>query len=417
MTLVWPASGIAEGDFRRKGMKRLHVSLRTRDKREAKHRHDAVAKIVRQKRDEMVEQVRSGVLPVERLTDMVENHELLVPITTAVVVLESWSTVGENATRYLDWVKAHRNKSDGTHEVAKYQLSLFLAFEYEGIKTADRPFGEIPRALVQAYQQAFVDAERSTNVITNCMKRVGALWRWAVREEGKDAMEQKRVARGLYSPVDRDQMINKYQPRERFLSRPEIAMLLAATPDPMLFPVYCGLGAGLRLGEVLHLRPHVDVDAVLGAINIREHNGWKPKTKRSTRVVPMTDELRTIAATHTSRWAGKGCMVPSPKDPRVIITDTGFRKHFQPIVERAGMTYGQGKPEGVTFHTLRHTFASHAVMEGVDLYTLAQILGDSLEEVERTYAHLSPDFKRSALAKVSRAITLPDQMTQGVTQK
>ena len=58
----------------------------------------------------------------------------------------------------------------------------------------------------------------------------------------------------------------------------------------------------------------------------------------------------------------------------------------------------------MTFHTLRHTFASHAVMAGVDLYTLAQLLGHrDLTQVQR-YAHLAPSHLQAATAKAATAV-------------
>jgi len=42
----------------------------------------------------------------------------------------------------------------------------------------------------------------------------------------------------------------------------------------------------------------------------------------------------------------------------------------------------------VTFHDLRRTFASLLVSKGVSLFKVAQWLGDTIEVVEGTYAHL-----------------------------
>jgi integrase len=60
---------------------------------------------------------------------------------------------------------------------------------------------------------------------------------------------------------------------------------------------------------------------------------------------------------------------------------------FNKALDRAGL-------EDVTFHTLRHTFASWAVQRGVPLVVLKELGGwQSLEMVTR-YAHLSPDHLR-----------------------
>jgi integrase len=52
---------------------------------------------------------------------------------------------------------------------------------------------------------------------------------------------------------------------------------------------------------------------------------------------------------------------------------------------------------GFHFHDLRHTFASHQKMAGVDDYTLMEIMGHSDFTMMRRYAHLTPEHKRKAI--------------------
>jgi site-specific recombinase XerD len=49
---------------------------------------------------------------------------------------------------------------------------------------------------------------------------------------------------------------------------------------------------------------------------------------------------------------------------------------------------------------LRHTFASHLAMNGVDLYTVQKLLGHSSIKTTEIYAHLAPDYLRSAMEKL-----------------
>ena len=62
--------------------------------------------------------------------------------------------------------------------------------------------------------------------------------------------------------------------------------------------------------------------------------------------------------------------------------------------------YEKAEIEGATVHTLRHTFASHLVMQGVDLYTVSKLLGHSEIQTTQIYAHLAPDHLRAAITNL-----------------
>jgi integrase len=418
VTLSKNAGGTFEGLFRRKGMKPLHLSLRTTKKVEARERHDAVAVVVRQGRAELIDQLRAGAISIERVTAMVRHGESLAPVV-ATSVAKSFGTVDQCAKRYVAWLKEHPNRRDRTTVNAGFQLQPFQDFQYEGKRLGNLPVELVSTEMFLAYQRSYIDAKRSPNSTTVYMGRAAGLWNYLEAEEARESRRQQRPPRPVYAPFDPEMLFREKRARDRVLTQAEIGRLFDATPRPLLFPIAAGLMAGLRQGEVIHLRPGLDVDLDIGLLSVREQADWKPKTPRSKRVVPMTDQLRALAKEHVARYASDGWMVPGPNDGSAAMLHLTFRNHFKAIVERAGIEYGRGKATGVTFHTLRHTFASLAVMGGVDLYTVSQLLGNSLKMVETTYAHLSPDFKRAAIARVAAAIKLPnpDETIQGGIQE
>ena len=56
--------------------------------------------------------------------------------------------------------------------------------------------------------------------------------------------------------------------------------------------------------------------------------------------------------------------------------------------------------KGVCIHSLRHTFASHLVMAGVDLATVQKLMGYRDIKTTLRYAHLAPDHLKSAVTRL-----------------
>ena len=56
--------------------------------------------------------------------------------------------------------------------------------------------------------------------------------------------------------------------------------------------------------------------------------------------------------------------------------------------------------ENLRWQDLRHYFASRLVMAGVDLYTVAKLLGHSSVAVTQMYAHLAPDYLKVSIERL-----------------
>lgn len=65
------------------------------------------------------------------------------------------------------------------------------------------------------------------------------------------------------------------------------------------------------------------------------------------------------------------------------------------------------KLEDVNFHTLRHTFASWAVMRGVSLKELQELLGHASLTMTMRYAHLAPERLRTAVTRLEGLTSQP----------
>jgi site-specific recombinase XerD len=77
-----------------------------------------------------------------------------------------------------------------------------------------------------------------------------------------------------------------------------------------------------------------------------------------------------------------------------MFTKTNY--HFTRAIKRAGIPHAR-------FHDLRHTFASHLVMKGIDIRTVQELLGHKDMRMTLKYAHLAPDHVRKAVEVLDTA--------------
>ena len=117
-----------------------------------------------------------------------------------------------------------------------------------------------------------------------------------------------------------------------------------------------------------------------------------------TRYVPLNDEaVRILKTWRTSDVTPTGYVFPGAGGERLIDVKTAWK----PLLRVAGVT-------GFRFHDLRHTFASRLVMAGVDLNTVRELLGHADLKMTLRYAHLAPEHKAAAVAKLPRTTRMSD---------
>jgi len=198
-------------------------------------------------------------------------------------------------------------------------------------------------------------------------------------------------------------------PRERVADPDECSRLLGAlaSSDRPLWAT--AMYAGLRRGELQALRiENIDLEAGRhGMIHVL--HGWDPiegeiPTKnRRRRRVPILKCLRPYLDPHLQG-------LPWSERPDGLVFGVEPRKPFAPSSNerRAKSAWGWKwipNPEGgspkkirvpsrpdplepIAMHECRHTYVALLIAAKVDLYTIAQLIGDTVTVVEKTYAHL-----------------------------
>lgn len=164
----------------------------------------------------------------------------------------------------------------------------------------------------------------------------------------------------------------------QFLSQKEVQRLVDVMPEPYKALVLTGAYAGLRWGEAAGLtRANVDVlrsrvRVVSTAIEVRGHItlGQEPKTRRSKRTIPVARSVMRQIEGHLAEFVGSGpeALVFTAPQGGALARSLFGRRVWQPAVVQAGL-------EGITFHSLRHSFVAILVAAGCNVREVSEWAG------------------------------------------
>jgi integrase len=173
--------------------------------------------------------------------------------------------------------------------------------------------------------------------------------------------------------------------RERIISLEEKVAYLSAASQPLKDVARVMLDTGMRPEEVFRIE-RANIDLVQRTI-------MNPfgKTKAARRKLTMTEEVLSIMKKRVGSSDSK-YVFPSPDNPERPVGCV--RKAHDGAVRRAKV-----KP-AFRLYDLRHTYATRAVTAGVDLPTLAALLGHSSIQMTMRYVHPAEEHKREAAGKI-----------------
>jgi integrase len=168
------------------------------------------------------------------------------------------------------------------------------------------------------------------------------------------------------------------------LSDEEEKRYLLAAPQPLQDVAILMLETGMRCGEIYRIK-RSEVFLEKGFLKIT-----KGKTKAAVRQVHLSAKAAAVLRGRLQKFKGENLFPQNDEDFRPA-TQTIDKMHIRTLA-RLKMNF--------RLYDCRHTFASRAVENGVDLLTLSQILGhNGLKTISR-YAHPSETYKADAIRKM-----------------
>ena len=221
----------------------------------------------------------------------------------------------------------------------------------------------------------------------------------------KSAVDQRLLPHNPADHVEPPKVAHKSM---TILNEEQMDTFLAAVEQDSILKdfFYTELTTGLRLGEICGLM-WSDFDARKGTLNInrtlqKEQGGrlvtGDTKTYAGTRKIVLPDStaerLRNRKKYSYSVW-----IFPNPLRPEAPMNPTTAYHQLKKILAENDLP-------GLRFHDLRHTFATHALANGVDAKTLSGILGHTKASFTvDTYTHTTTDMHRKAAEIVGGFLT------------
>ena len=173
------------------------------------------------------------------------------------------------------------------------------------------------------------------------------------------------------------------------LTPEEVLLLLESAPGPKhKAALAVAYGAGLRLSEITNLKVS-DIDSKRMLLRIEQGKGQKDRNGMlSPRLLEVLREWWLIGQPTTWLFPGRDPLLPiSTKQIYRAVRDTaadiGIKKRVSP-------------------HTLRHSFATHMLEQGVDIRLIQVALGHSKLDTTARYAHVASKVLREMVSPLDR---------------
>ena len=174
------------------------------------------------------------------------------------------------------------------------------------------------------------------------------------------SIPRPRRDRSLPSVLSRDEVIHIFSTVANIKHR--AALMLA-------------YASGLRVSEVVRLRIE-DIDSQRHLIHIRRAKG------RKDRMVPLADVALEILRSYWYACRPTTWLFPGAKPDRHL-----SKRTVQRVLERARERSGIQKP--FSMHSLRHSFATHMLEDGIDLRYVQEFLGHANPKTTMIYTHVT----------------------------
>ncbi|HEY3524489.1 MAG TPA: tyrosine recombinase [Candidatus Limnocylindrales bacterium] len=299
--------------------------------------------------------------------------------------------------RFLEALAA-RNASPHTRRAYETAVRNYL----DWLEGRDVDWRTPARPMLRAYLAVLGEGRARTSVAQR-LAAIRAFHRWAARDgigQGNpwSSIATPRLPRRLPKVLEVEQVERLLAAVDGELaaaeSRPDggVAAALAVRDRAIVETAYA---AGLRISELADARLP-DLDLRRGELRV---TGKGNKERIGLLGRPAREALGEYLADARPVLLGRAAGSEREPPVQVFLNHRGGPLGVRGVRLRLdGLRRRAGLPEGITPHTLRHSFATHLLDGGADLRTVQELLGHESLATTQVYTHVSPTRLRAAYA-------------------
>lgn len=321
---------------------------------------------------------------------------------------------------FQDWILQwlDKYKKNVLKQTTYENYRMYINTHIVGTKLGQTNLSKVTTGQLQSFYNLKIDGTEDREPLSRrSVEYIRTIIGGALKQACKNDLILKDVNKATVLPRKNEQEIIP-------LTIEELQKVIKVSENTKMYPLLMTeIYTGMRKGELLALRwDNIDFEAKCIHVrrnlcrvqsnepgNIRKSKFvlMEPKTKRSIRVIPVTDGLLKILKQHKIRqnevkMKNRDIYVDNNmvfarddggfEDPREIL------RRFHKLLDKAGV-------RKCRFHDLRHTFASILLNEGESMKVIQELLGHStITTTMDIYSHVAQETKQRSIEILEKAM-------------
>jgi integrase/recombinase XerD len=283
--------------------------------------------------------------------------------------------VQEQVDQFLRYLKDEKGYTDNTIAAYRNDLGQFVAFLNQTTAGAVGSWAEVDQPLVLAYGKHLGEQDYTASTVARKVASLKSFFAFLrdidlLTDNPTTALNAPKVEKRLPRILSSEEV-------EELLAGPAKAMTPKALRDRALLHLLCA--TGLRVSEAITLQID-DLDMAQAHVIFTDRDG-------KTRQLPLPPQAFESLSAYLEK--GRTVLSQDRGESTVFLNQRGrplTRQGLWLIVKSYAEAAGIG--QGVTPHTLRHSFAARCLAQGTDLQRVRELLGHASIATTQVYTHI-----------------------------